>query len=75
MLALGTVAGVRFNRTDTDAARPAHARAIWMTEETMKLVMFAGTVGFVAVVSLSLLAVADILLTPSDKPPESERLA
>jgi len=42
----------------------------------MKFVsMFVGTVGFVAVVGLSLLAVADILLTPSDKPAEKERLA
>ncbi|SAK59344.1 hypothetical protein AWB77_01960 [Caballeronia fortuita] len=42
----------------------------------MKLVsMFAGTVGFVAVLSLSLLAVADILMTAPDKPGEKERLA
>ena len=42
----------------------------------MKLVsMFAGSVGFVAVVSLSLLAVADILLTTPDKPAEKERIA
>ncbi|SPB16697.1 hypothetical protein NOV72_03896 [Caballeronia novacaledonica] len=42
----------------------------------MKLVtLFAGTVGFVAVVGLSLLAVADILLTTSDKRSEKERLA
>ena len=41
----------------------------------MKLVMFAGTVGFFAVVSLSLLAVADILLTSSAKETETERLA
>ncbi|BBU31622.1 hypothetical protein BTHE68_53560 [Burkholderia sp. THE68] len=47
-----------------------------MAEETMKLVsMFAGTVGFVAVISLSLLAVADILLTSSDKEAERERIA
>ncbi|SAL54185.1 hypothetical protein AWB74_02452 [Caballeronia arvi] len=41
----------------------------------MKLVMFVGTVGFIAVVGLSLLAVADILLAQSDKPAEREWLA
>jgi hypothetical protein len=46
-----------------------------LAEEIMKLVMFAGTVGFFAVVSLSILAVADILLTSSAKEAETERLA
>ena len=48
---------------------------LWMAEETMKLVVFAGTVGFVAVVGLSLLAVADILLTQVESEAEKESLA